>query len=78
MNFGKVVGATLVAAMTSGCVVTREVGRTPGRFITPERTAQKDSLDPNDVSAEVAWRRIGEVDYDDFSMPLSSPACTGA
>ena len=73
MNFGKVVGATLVAAMTSGCVVTREVGRTPGRFITPERTAQKDSLDPNDVSAEVAWRRIGEVDYDDFSIPLSSP-----
>ena len=73
MSFGKVVGATLLAAMTSGCVVTREVGRTPGRFITPEQTAQKDSLDPNDVSAEVTWRRIGEVDYDDFSIPLSSP-----
>ena len=73
MIFGKVVGATLLAAMTSGCVVTREVGRTPGRFITPARTAQKDSLDPNDVSAEVTWRRIGEVDYDDFSIPLSSP-----
>jgi hypothetical protein len=73
VNFGKVVGAVLLAAMTSGCVVTREVGRTPGRFITPERAEQKDSLDPNDVSAEVTWRRIGEVDYDDFSIPLSSP-----
>jgi hypothetical protein len=49
------------------------VGRTPGRFITPERTELEESLDPNDVSAEVAWRRIGEVDYDDFSIPLSSP-----
>ena len=73
MTFGKVVGAVLLAAMTSGCVVTREVGRTPGRFITPERAEQKDSLDPNDVSAEMTWRRIGEVDYDDFSIPLSSP-----
>ncbi|MAH66452.1 MAG: hypothetical protein CMJ27_08695 [Phycisphaerae bacterium] len=73
MTFGKVVGAVLLAAMTSGCVVTREVGRTPGRFITPERSEQKDSLDPNDVSAEMTWRRIGEVDYDDFSIPLSSP-----
>jgi len=74
VRFRRLVGAALIvtAASTSGCVA-REVGRTPGRFITPERADREESLDPNDVSAEVAWRRIGEVDYDDFSIPLSSP-----
>lgn len=72
MSLGRLLGALLLATGTSGCV-SREVGRTPGRFITPEPGALDDSLDPNDVSAEVAWRRIGEVDYDDFSIPLSSP-----
>lgn len=62
----------LLATLASGCVA-REVKRTPGRFITPDRSGDADGLDPNDVSAEVAWRRIGEVDYDDFSIPLSSP-----
>ncbi|MHC4793195.1 MAG: TolB-like translocation protein [Planctomycetota bacterium] len=72
MIVGRIAGAALLAVLASGCVA-REVGRTPGRFITPERTELEESLDPNDVSAEVAWRRIGEVDYDDFSIPLSSP-----
>lgn len=72
MSLGRRLGAALLVTVTSGCVA-REVGRTPGRFITPEPGALDDSLDPNDVSAEVAWRRIGEVDYDDFSIPLSSP-----
>jgi hypothetical protein len=49
------------------------VGRTPGSYITPERDGESDRLDPTDVSAQMTWRKIGEVDYDDFSIPLSSP-----
>ncbi|MAI72029.1 MAG: hypothetical protein CMM01_14100 [Rhodopirellula sp.] len=55
-----------------GCV-SREVGRTPGSYITPARDGESGRLDPKDVAAQMSWRKVGEVDYDDFSIPLSSP-----
>lgn len=67
--------ATLVAAALAapGCV-TEEVSRTPGRFILPEVADTPGEADaPSDLGARFAWRSLGEVDYDDFSVPLVSP-----
>jgi hypothetical protein len=55
-----------------GCV-TEEVSRTPGRFLIPEDAPGGESTSPDDLGARFTWRRLGEVDYDDFSIPLLSP-----
>lgn len=67
--------AALAAAILAapGCV-TEEVSRTPGRFILPEvADGAGDPSAPTDLGARFAWRSLGGVDYDDFTVPLVSP-----
>jgi hypothetical protein len=72
MNLKVLLTLVLPLVFNPGCV-SREVSRTPGSYIIPERERRSDRLDPRDVSAQISWRSVGEVDYDDFSIPLSSP-----
>jgi hypothetical protein len=72
MNAKILLTLVLPLVFNPGCV-SREVSRTPGSYFTPERDRESDRLDPLDVSAQISWRMIGAVEYDDFSIPLSSP-----
>jgi len=69
------VAAAIAAAgiITAPGCVTEEVSRTPGRFLIPEDTEGGRTFSPVDLGARFTWRRLGEVDYDDFSIPLISP-----
>jgi hypothetical protein len=72
MNAKILLTLVLSLVFNPGCV-SREVSRTPGSYFTPERDRESNRLDPLDVSAQISWRMIGAVEYDDFSIPLSSP-----